>query len=87
MKAGELPTIDTDLIISDGSANLYFVNPDDFKLKSTKQVTDNIGPVNESTNWNTSMVMYMQIFTEAIYRQDRSFKWSCYWQNQFTGNY
>jgi len=35
----------TDLIISDGTSNLYFVNPDDFKIKSTKQVTDNIGPV------------------------------------------
>ena len=34
-----------DLIISDGSANLYFVNPDDFKVKSTVQVTDNSGPV------------------------------------------
>ncbi|MBC7887182.1 MAG: glutaminyl-peptide cyclotransferase [Ferruginibacter sp.] len=37
----------TDLIISDGSSNLFFVNPDDFKVKATKQVTDNIGPVNE----------------------------------------
>jgi glutamine cyclotransferase len=36
---------DTDLIISDGSANLFFVNPDDFKVRSAKQVTDNIGPV------------------------------------------
>ena len=36
---------ETDLIISDGSANLYFVNPEDFKVKSTRQVTDNIGPV------------------------------------------
>jgi len=35
----------TDLIISDGSANLYFVNPADFKLKSSVQVTDNIGPI------------------------------------------
>lgn len=34
-----------DLIISDGSANLFFVNPDDFKIKSTKQVLDNIGQV------------------------------------------
>lgn len=31
----------TDLIISDGSANLYFVNADDFKLKTTIRVTDN----------------------------------------------
>ncbi len=34
-----------ELIISDGSANLYFINPDDFKIKSTKQVRDNNGPV------------------------------------------
>lgn len=34
-----------DLIISDGSANLYFVNPDNFKVKSTIQVRDNNGPV------------------------------------------
>lgn len=36
---------DTDLIISDGSANLFFVDPETFKVKTTKQVTDNIGPV------------------------------------------
>jgi glutamine cyclotransferase len=35
------------LIISDGSANLYFVNPLDFSVKSTIRVTDNKGPVNE----------------------------------------
>ena len=35
-----------DLIISDGSANLYFVNPDNFKVKSTISVTDNAGNVN-----------------------------------------
>ncbi|MEO6548594.1 MAG: glutaminyl-peptide cyclotransferase [Ferruginibacter sp.] len=38
---------DTDLIISDGSSNLYFVNSEDFKVKSMKQVIDNIGPVKE----------------------------------------
>lgn len=36
-----------DLIVSDGSANLYFVNADDFKVKTTLQVVDNQGPVNE----------------------------------------
>ena len=36
---------DTELIVSDGSANLFFVNPEDFKVKSTKQVVDNLGPV------------------------------------------
>ncbi|MEP7165966.1 MAG: glutaminyl-peptide cyclotransferase [Ferruginibacter sp.] len=35
----------TDLVISDGSANLYFVNPDDFKVKSTIAVVDNNGPI------------------------------------------
>ncbi len=35
----------TDLIISDGSAKLYFVNPDDFRLKSTIAVTENGSPV------------------------------------------
>ena len=35
----------TDLIISDGSAKLYFVNPDDFRLKSTIAVTENSSPV------------------------------------------
>jgi len=37
----------TDLIISDGSANLYFVNPDNFRIKTTMQVMDNEGPVTE----------------------------------------
>ncbi len=35
----------TDLIISDGTANLYFVNPENFKIRTTVQVTDNTGPV------------------------------------------
>jgi glutamine cyclotransferase len=35
----------TDLIISDGSSNLYFVNPDDFKVKNTVAVVDNTGPI------------------------------------------
>lgn len=34
------------LIISDGTAVLYFVNPDDFRLLSTIRVADNSGPVN-----------------------------------------
>lgn len=37
----------TDLIISDGTAKLYFVNADDFKLKSTIGVTENGNPVYE----------------------------------------
>ncbi len=37
----------TELIISDGQpqGNLYFVNPDDFKIKRILQVVDNFGPV------------------------------------------
>lgn len=37
----------TELIISDGqrAGNLYFVNPDDFKIKRIVQVRDNAGPV------------------------------------------
>ncbi|HTB51530.1 MAG TPA: glutaminyl-peptide cyclotransferase [Ferruginibacter sp.] len=37
----------TDLILSDGTANLYFVNPDNFKIESTIQVVDNLGPVTQ----------------------------------------
>lgn len=38
----------TELIISDGQpqGNLYFVNPEDFKVNRIVQVVDNIGPVN-----------------------------------------
>lgn len=35
-----------DLIISDGSANLYFVDPETFKVKSTLSVRDDQGAVN-----------------------------------------
>ena len=36
---------ETDLIISDGSANLYFVNPENCSVKTAKQIADHIGPV------------------------------------------
>ena len=35
----------TDLILNDGSANLYFVDPETFKLKSTLNVQTNKGPI------------------------------------------
>lgn len=35
----------TDLIVSDGSSNLYFVNPEDFKVKSVLAVKEDAGPV------------------------------------------
>jgi glutaminyl-peptide cyclotransferase len=37
----------TDLIISDGTAKLYFVSPDNFKLKSTIGVTEYNSPVDK----------------------------------------
>jgi glutamine cyclotransferase len=36
----------TSLIISDGSSNLYFVDPETFKVRTTIAVTDEEGPVN-----------------------------------------
>lgn len=35
----------TDLIISDGSANIYFVDPENLLVKNTVVVSDNVGPV------------------------------------------
>lgn len=35
------------LIISDGTSNLFFVNPDDFRLKSTIRVSTDAGPVDQ----------------------------------------
>jgi glutaminyl-peptide cyclotransferase len=37
----------TELIISDGSSNLYFVNPADMKVRNTISVTDSHGPIRE----------------------------------------
>ncbi|HNP53489.1 MAG TPA: glutaminyl-peptide cyclotransferase [Ferruginibacter sp.] len=34
-----------ELIVSDGSSNLYFVNPSTFKVTNTISVTNNLGPV------------------------------------------
>lgn len=35
----------SDLIISDGSSNLYFVDPENFKVKNTIAVMNNSGPI------------------------------------------
>ncbi|MFZ1785340.1 MAG: glutaminyl-peptide cyclotransferase [Ferruginibacter sp.] len=35
----------TDLIVSDGTSKLYFVDPDNFRVKNTVRVYDNSGPV------------------------------------------
>ncbi len=60
----------TDLIISDGTAKLYFVNADDFKLKSTISVTENGSPV-----YYLNELEYVDGFVFAnIYETDRIIK-------------
>ncbi len=60
----------TDLIISDGSANLYFVNADDFRLKSTLNVSDNSGPID-----SINELEYIDGFVYAnIYQTDEIIK-------------
>lgn len=41
-----LTTDSTNLILSDGSSNLYYLNPKDFSTLKVVSVTDNNGPVN-----------------------------------------
>jgi len=56
----------TDLIISDGSPKLYFVNADDFRLKSTIRVTENGNPV-----YQLNELEYIDGFVFAnIYQSD-----------------
>ncbi|MFM2358409.1 MAG: hypothetical protein RLY16_402 [Bacteroidota bacterium] len=55
-----------ELVISDGSANLYFVNPTNFKINSTRQVVDNIGPV---TSLNELEVIGDYVYAN-VYLQD-----------------
>jgi glutamine cyclotransferase len=57
---------DKELIISDGSANLYFVNPADFRIRTTIQVTDNTGPV---TNLNELEIINGFVFAN-VYTMD-----------------
>ncbi len=60
----------TDLIISDGSSKLYFVNPDDFKLKSTISVTEKGSPV-----YDLNELEYVDGFVFAnVYQSDRIIK-------------
>jgi glutamine cyclotransferase len=40
------PVLRNAVKINFSATNLYFVNPDNFKIRTTTQVTDNIGPVN-----------------------------------------
>jgi glutaminyl-peptide cyclotransferase len=64
----------TDLIISDGTAKLYFVNPADLKVKSTIAVTENGDPVpriNE-LEYVDGFVFANKYETEIIYKIDPS---------------
>lgn len=57
----------TDLIISDGTANLYFVNPENFKVKSTISVQTDKGPldsINELEYING--FVYANVYTTKI---------------------
>ena len=64
----------TDLIISDGTANLYFVSPDDFKLKSTIRVTENGNTVDQlnELEYIDGFVYANIYFKEAIVKIDPS---------------
>lgn len=60
----------TDLIISDGSSKLFFVNPDDFSLKSTISVTENGSPV-----YDLNELEYIDGFVFAnVYQTDKIIK-------------
>ncbi|MFZ4059325.1 MAG: glutaminyl-peptide cyclotransferase [Ferruginibacter sp.] len=61
-----------EIIISDGSANIYFVNPDDFKIKSTIQVVDNNGPVDNlnELEWINGSVFANVYQTDNIVKID-----------------
>ena len=56
----------TDLIISDGSAKLYFVNPDDFRLKSTIAVTENSSPVSYLNELEYIDDLFLPTYTKQI---------------------
>src|SRR4051812_42238434 len=60
----------TDLIVSDGSSNLYIVNPEDFRVKNTIPVTERGSPVD-----NINELEYIDGFVYAnIYTTDRIIK-------------
>jgi glutaminyl-peptide cyclotransferase len=60
----------SDLIISDGSSKLYFVNPDDFRLKSTISVTEQGSPV-----YYLNELEYVDGFVFAnVYQTDKIIK-------------
>lgn len=57
----------TDLIISDGSSNLYFVNPDDFKIKNTVGVQTDKGPVDNLNELEyVNGFVYANVYTTNV---------------------
>jgi glutamine cyclotransferase len=62
----------TDLIVSTGGSNLYYVNPQDFKIKKMIGVTDNNGPVANLNELEfVNGVVYANIYqTEYIVKID-----------------
>ena len=87
----------TDLIVSDGTANLYFVNPADFKVRSTIAVTDNGGPVQELNEleyidgfvfanvWQTNIIVKIDPSSgHVVGRMDLSDLQNTYFKDQVT---
>ena len=62
----------TDLIISDGSANIYFVNPADFTVKNTVSVQSNEGPIDSINELEyVNGIIYANVYqTDAIVKID-----------------
>ena len=57
----------TDLIISDGSSNLYFVNPDDFKVKNTVGVQTDKGPIDNLNELEyVNGFVYANVYTTNV---------------------
>ena len=67
-----MTTDGTHLLISTGSSNIYFVNPDDFKIVKMIGVTDNYGPVGSINELElVNNVLYANIWqTQYIYKID-----------------
>ena len=55
------------LIVSTGTSNLYYVNPDNFKIEKTIGVTDNYGPVSDLNELEyVKGVVYANIYQRNI---------------------
>lgn len=57
----------TELIISDGSSNLYFVNPEDFKVKNTISVQTDKGPLDSINELEfINGFIYANVYTTSM---------------------